>query len=116
METQRWINQRHPQTLLIATYLLYFDAFFGVIDVVTGRGVHPIAIALAVGAAASGYGIANDKNWGYFLGVGVSVISLLFLVLAFGLLGNPLGLMFAVAQLALLLHPMSRNYQKTWFE
>ena len=75
-----------------------------------------IAIALAVGAAAAGYGIANDKNWGYFLGVGVSVISLLFLVLAFGLLGNPLGLMFAVAQLALLLHPMSRNYQKTWFE
>ena len=115
METQRWINQRHPQTLLFATYLLYFDAFFGLLNLVLGGGLNPIGLGLAVGSAAAGYGIANDKNWGYFLGVGVSVVSLLFLVLAYGLMGNPISLMFGIAQLALLLHPMSRNYQKTWF-
>jgi hypothetical protein len=115
VETQRWINQRHPQTLLFATYLLYFDAFFGLLNVVLGGGLDPIGLGLAVGSAAAGYGIANDRNWGYFLGVGVSVVSLLFLVLAFGLMGNPISLMFGIAQLALLLHPMSRNYQKTWF-
>ena len=115
METQRWINQRHPQTLLFATYLLYFDAVFGVLNLVLGGGLNVIGLALAGGAAAAGYGIANDRNWGYWLGVGVSVIDLVFLVLVFGLLGNPISLMFGVAQLALLLHPMSRNYQKVWF-
>ena len=115
METQRWINQRHPQTLLFATYLLYFDAFFGVLNLALGGGVNVIGLALAAGSAGAGYGIANDKNWGYFLGVGVSVVSLAFLLLNYGLLGNPISLMFGVAQLALLLHPMSRDYQKVWF-
>ena len=113
METQRWINQRHPQTLLFATYLLYFDAFFGVLALF-GR-IDPIRVIIAIGSAAAGYGIANDRKWGYLLGVGVSGASLAYLILAFGLMGNPLGLMFGIAQLALLLHPMSRDYQKVWF-
>ena len=108
METQRWINQSHPQTLLMGTYLLYIDAFFGVLNVLLG-GFSPIAVVLAGGAGAAGYGIANDRNWGYYLGIGVSALGVLFN------LGNILGLMFAVAQIALLLHPMSRNYQKVWF-
>jgi hypothetical protein len=114
VETQRWINQRHPQTLLFATYLLYFDAFFGLLALL--GSVDPIRVALAVGSAAAGYGIANDRKWGYWLGIGVSVLSLLYLIAAFGLMGNPLGLMFGIAQVALLVHPMSRDYQKVWFK
>jgi len=108
VETQRWINQSHPQTLLIGTYLLYFEAGFGVLNILLG-GFSVFAVLLAGGAGAAGYGIANDKNWAYYLGIGVSALGVLFN------LGNILGLMFAVAQLALLLHPMSRNYQKVWF-
>lgn len=118
METQRWINQRHPQTLLFATYLLYFDAFFGIISILGGAG--PIAIGIAVGSGAAGYGIANDRKWGYWLGIAVSALALLPYALALVqgvniLSGSPINLMFAIAQFALLVHPMSRNYQKTWF-
>ena len=109
METQRWINQSHPQTLLMATYLLYIDAFFGAVSVLLG-GFSVVLVLLAAGAGAAGYGVANDRNWAYYLGIGVSVLGVLFN------LGNILGLMFAVAQLALLLHPMSRSYQQVWFK
>lgn len=108
METQRWINQSHPQTLLMGTYLLYIEAFFGVVSVLLG-GFFLFGVVLAAGAAASGYGIANDRNWGYYLGIAVSALGVLFN------LGNMLGLIFAIAQIALLLHPMSRSYQKLWF-
>ena len=108
METQRWINQSHPQTLVMGVYLLYFDAAFGLLAAVTsGSAVRGV---LAIAAAAAGHGIANEKNWAYWLGIGVSALGVLFN------LGNILGLMFAIAQLALLLHPMSRNYQKVWFK
>ncbi|HUP84340.1 MAG TPA: hypothetical protein VM143_01615 [Acidimicrobiales bacterium] len=118
METQRWINQRHPQTLLIATYLLYFDAFFGLLGVLGGGG--PIAIAIVAASGAAAYGIANDRKWGYWLGVAVSALALLPYALALFsginiLAGSPVNLLFAVAQFALLIHPMSRNYQRTWF-
>lgn len=108
METQRWINQSHPQTLLMGTFLLYIEAFFGVVSVLLG-GFLLFGAVLAAGAAAAGYGIANDRNWGYYLGIAVSALGVLFN------LGNMLGLIFAIAQIALLLHPMSRNYQKVWF-
>ena len=108
METQRWINQSHPQTLLMGTYLLYIEAFFGVVSILLG-GFFLFGLVLAAGAAAAGYGIANDRNWGYYLGIGVSALGVLFN------LGNMLGLIFAIAQIALLLHPMSRSYQKVWF-
>jgi hypothetical protein len=107
VETQRWINQSHPQTLLMGTYLLYFDAFFTALSAF--RFGSMFLFLLAAGAGVAGWGIANDKRWAYWLGIGVSVFGVLFN------LGNILGLLFAVAQLALLLHPMSREYQKVWF-
>ncbi len=114
METKRWINQAHPQTLLFGCFLLYFDAAIGLINVVLGGGASLLGLVLVLGAGAGAFGIANDQKWGYFLGVGVSVLSLLVL-LVFGGLSNLFGLMFAVAQVALLVHPMSREYQKIWF-
>jgi uncharacterized membrane protein (DUF2068 family) len=119
VETQRWINQRHPQTLLFATYLLYFDAvFIGILAGLLGRNV--VALAIGAASAAAGYGIANDRKWGYWLGVVVSALALVPYALALLsgvniLSGTPINLMFAIAQFALLVHPMSRNYQKIWF-
>ncbi len=118
--TGRWLNQAQPQTLVIATWLLYFDAAFGALGLLAAPSV--IGLAVVAASAAGGYGIANDRKWGYWLAVGVSAFALLPYALALVAGANILaggmgmiGLMFAIAQMALLLHPMSRNYQRTWF-
>jgi hypothetical protein len=108
VETQRWINQSHPQTLVIGTFLLYLDGAFGLLDLLLG-GFAPLLLIVAGGAIAAGYGIANDRNWGYYLGIAVSALGVLLS------LGDLIRLMFAIAQIALLVHPMSRSYQKVWF-
>lgn len=117
LETRRWLNQSQPQTLQIAVFLLYLDAVFGLLF---GGFRSIIALALIAGSAAAGYGIANDKKWGYRLGVTVSAVPMLFYVLYFlagfnVLRADPVGVIFNVAQLALLLHPQSREYQRIWF-
>lgn len=126
MQTRRWTNPSQPQTLQIAVILFYISAVFSVIFLqflLTFYGL-PIGMLLTVGYAASGYGIANDRKWGYNLGVGVAGLQLfvevvLPLLFDFGIIFNPtflIGAVFPVALFALLLHPMSRNYQRIWFE
>jgi hypothetical protein len=114
MAFTRWSNPSLPQTLQIGMFLLYFDAVFGVLY---GRVFAvPLGTALVVGAAAAGLGIANEKRWGWVLGVVVSSISVIFSLLAFSSsLFAAIGLLFAVAQLGLLVHPHSRDHQKIWF-
>lgn len=114
---RRWTNHSHPQTLQIAVFLLYFDA---VLIALSGGLVSVFGLALVAGNVGAGYGIANDKRWGYVLGVVMSLLGLSVYIQALsagaGLLDvGPIGLMFAVAQLALLLHPQSREYQRIWF-
>jgi hypothetical protein len=111
---RRWINQTHPQTLLFGTYLLYFDAFWAVVNAVLYGAVGPVQLLLGGGAAGAAYGIANDKKIAWYAGIAVSGLGLAFRLLFLGL-GDAIGLLFAVAQVALLVHPMSRNYVKTWF-
>lgn len=82
-----------------------------------------IGIAYLVGCAAAGLGIANEMRWGWTLGVVVSVVGVApypLLLLGFGPSvatqgGFLLGLLIAGAQLALLLHPQSREHQRIWF-
>jgi hypothetical protein len=116
METRRWTNPSQPQTLQIAVFLLYIRAAFGVLF---GTFLNPIGVLLIAGMAAGGFGIANEKKWGYTLGLAMSLAPAVLRVLVGGpgaLLGrDPIGLMFEVALIALLLHPMSRDYQRTWF-
>ena len=121
METRRWVNQSQPQTLYIAVFLLYIDAAFAVL---LGQVSSIFGLALVAGAVAAGFGIANERKWGYWLGIGIAVFGLypyLLVVLAgqLGLLFNGrvlLGLAFAVAKFALLAHPQSRDYYKLWFK
>jgi uncharacterized membrane protein (DUF2068 family) len=117
METRRWTNPSQPQTLYIATFLLYFEAVLSVL------GFNPFAFLLAVGQAGAAFGIANEKRWGYYLGVLVAGLAILPLALAIVFNGPGvlfslnliLYFLFPVALFALLLHPMSREYQKIWF-
>ena len=122
METRRWTNPSQPQTLQIAVFLLYFDAVFAVIY---GAVFSPLGLLLTVGFVAGGFGIANERRWGYAVAVAVAALGVLpylyllvrdtseFFDVAFSL--GAVNLMFAVALLALLLHPQSREYQRIWF-
>ena len=119
-EPRRWTNQSQPQTLQIAVFLLYADAAFALFYMLL-FGVSPLyALPVAAGSAAAGYGIANEKRWGYVLGVVMAFFPFAFRVLLFGADGllrtGLLNLMFEIALVALLLHSQSREYQRIWFK
>lgn len=117
MPANRWLDRTQPQTLMTATILLYMNAALGLINgqisAVIFGGV-PIGIVLVAGQVAAGWGIANEKKWGYWLGVALAGVQLAYVVLYFSFAAI-LNLAFFAALLALLLHPQSRSYRRTWF-
>jgi hypothetical protein len=76
-----------------------------------------LAIGALVAAVASGLGISNERKWGYVLGIVVAVLETLLWVFAIvdGARQGIISLLFSIALVALLLHPMSRDYQRIWF-
>jgi hypothetical protein len=111
---KKFLNQFQPQTLVIATLLLYIDAFFNLIS------FNALLVLIAILGAAGGYGIANEKRWGYIAGTTFAVIQV---VLLFGFYGGQaldfpliLTLLFDGALVALLVHPQSREYERIWFK
>jgi hypothetical protein len=111
---RKFVNQFQPQTLVIATVLLYINAVFDFIS------FWPFLMLAAVLLAAGGYGIANEKRWGYSLAVAVAVLRVTLLIIFAGtdVLEFPLilTLLFDGALVALLVHPESREYQRIWFK
>lgn len=109
--SNRWVDRTQPQTLMMATILMYINAALGVI---AGAVLNPIGAALVAGQVAAGWGIANEKKWGYWLAVGMVSLALAqtVLILSFA---SVINLIFYGALLALLLHPQSRSYRKIWF-
>ena len=118
METRRWLDQSQPQTLVNGVLLTYIHAAFETLTVfgLLGTSLFPIFAAFVAGLVASGYGIANEKKWGWYLGIVLGGIELLFsMSLGFGGLAL-IGIMFIIARLVLLLHPQSRDYVRIWFK
>ena len=119
MERRRWLNPAQPQTLQIAVFLLYINAAFALIQMVLAQQFPVIFLVTSLGQALAGFGIANERKWGYGLGIAMAFVPF---ALRFWLLGNPfeqwdvISLMFQVALIALLLHPQSRDYQRIWFK
>ena len=123
MHRRRWLNQSQPQTLVIACFLLYFNAAFALLVELASSfsALGGLDLLFCVAGAAGAYGIANERRWGYYLAVGVA-----FLPFVMGALlnsnHNPFGgqsvltLVFEIALIALLLHTQSREYQKVWFK
>lgn len=116
-----WVNRHQPQTLYIAQLLMYFQGGLGVLFMVIGaRGLTVYSLVIAAGKLAAAYGIANEMRWAYKLGVVIAALPILvLLLLAFTddlawLWAEPLGLLFDIALLALLLHSHSRSYQGYW--
>ena len=119
MNNWKWVNHFQPQTLVIATFLCYIDAVFGVLFGVIATSVFAqLAIIALLGAG--GLGIANEKRWGYATAVSGAVLQLVMLIAVFGaaVLTSTaiISLLFDGALVALLLHPMSREYQRIWFK
>lgn len=117
MNEHRWFNPNQPQTLQIATIILYIDA---VLLIIYGAYRSPIYLAVVAAMALGGYGIANEKKWGYALAVLGAVFNfavpfLYGVSLGDYLRADPIGFIFSLALVALLLHPMSRDYQRIWF-
>jgi hypothetical protein len=140
METRRWINQSQPQTLYIAVFLLYlnsaFTLLFGLDDAPYGLAyfnlfdnldltrtlVDLTRVVVVAGGVAAGYGIANERKWGYKLGVVLAALPLV--VLLYVCIVEQVSpfrfeiitLMFNIAEFALLIHPQSREYERIWFK
>ena len=119
MNDIKWVNQFQPQTLVIATILLYIDAFFWLINLTRGFPAEVAAVAM-LSMAIGGWGIANEKKWGYAVALGGAVLQVVMLFVWYGssVFTSTLliSLLFDGALVALLVHPMSREYQRIWFK
>jgi hypothetical protein len=95
--------------------LCYLTAVFGLIALVVGR--YPLAEIVPLGLGAAGFGVANEKRWGYRLGVVLASLVVLINVWLLYLAGFAflLNLLFAVVLLGLFLHSQSRQYERIWF-
>lgn len=119
MQSRRWVNRAQPQTLYIAVMLLYLGAAFLMFDMLRFGTFPLIFLGVVAGQVVAGYGVANEKKWGYWLAIGMAILPF---ALRFYYLGNPLeaanvvNLMIEIALVALLLHPQSREYQRIWFK
>jgi hypothetical protein len=116
METRRWTNPTQPQTLQIAVFLLYINAVFALLF---GGLASLLGLLLVAGGAAGGFGIANEKKWGYILAVATAVLQVAVVLGSGASLGSVsvlIELGFDVALVVLLAHPMSRSYQRIWFK
>jgi hypothetical protein len=112
----KWVNQFQPQTLYMATILCYVDAVFGLIF----SGGLLLNLFIAGCLATGAFGIANEKKWGYAVAVGGAVLQVVLLIAVFGMSVFTstviISFLFDAALVALLLHPMSREYQRIWFK
>lgn len=117
MDEYRFVNQSLPQTLQIAVLLLYFQAVFALIFLPYGL----LSLLVAVALGVSGFGIANEKRWGYVLGIVVVALAIIVSIPSglgsgSGFLRFLLYIIWDVALFALLVHRQSREYQRVWFK
>ena len=119
MNQYKFLNQFQPQTLVIGTMFCYIDAVFGFLFGVVSTSFL-FAIITIGGLAIGGFGIANEKKWGYYVAVGAAILQVALLIVVAGgdVLAFPLilNLFFDGALVALLLHPQSREYTRIWFK
>ena len=143
IDWRKWFDRMQPQTLQIASMLLYLNGFFALISVIDktdylgylrARYWFGALLALAVVGfhAFGGLLMANDRKLGYKFGVAAAFSPFVLRYWAFSDLSNMLGgeislyrkvsggsttsLIFENALCALMLHPQSRSHQSIWYK
>jgi len=113
-EPRRWFDPSQPQTLQGAVMLCYITGALSLLWVLFGA--YPLVTSIGLGVA--GYGVANERRWGYWLGIVLAGLTVLVLLLALlsGVTAILLNLVFMVVLVFLFLHPHSREYQRIWFK
>ncbi|CAB4598539.1 unannotated protein [freshwater metagenome] len=141
LDSRKWFDRMQPQTLSIATWLLYFDGVFAVIgflersgEVGIMRGLGGLYLLMAfvfmVAYIVGPFLMANGKRLGWYVAVAASfgpfVLRLLINLKFNSAMGadwslryiltsnDTIGFMFEAALCALLLHTMSRKYIAVW--
>ena len=120
MSRFRWTNPSLPQTLQIAVLFLYISAFFdilnGLINVTSIAGLVYLLSGLIAFAAAQG--TVRERKNGYRLALFYAAwyVALRIFSASGGFSAwHLIGVLLAIALVALLLHPMSRGYYRMWF-
>jgi hypothetical protein len=113
-ELSRWTDPSQPQTLQAAVLFSYLNAGLAILTLIlSGPGPSLLIVLGGLGAKA----MANDRRWGYYLAIAIAILFLLLQLIfiypvRFSILFN---ILFAGVLVALLLHPQSRTYARTWF-
>ena len=136
LNRKKWFDRMQPQTLQIATWLLYIDGFFALVEIVDGGGVlhyfrgrYPfgfvIGLVVVGGYVAGAYLMANERRLGWRIAVATASSPFILTFIAYTQLDAPLryrlfgasllSFAFDVAVLALLLHPQSKEHQRIWY-
>lgn len=136
VDFKKWFDRMQPQTLQIATWLLYFDGFFALVDLLDGGGElyyvrlqYPggLLLGLLIVALYAGGGLlmANERRIGYRLSVAAAISPFILNFVVYSDIGASLryrlfgvgiiSFVFNVALLALLLHNQSKEHQRIWF-
>jgi hypothetical protein len=115
MTETRWFPQHQPQTLQIAVALLYWNAALGLIIGILQGGTGRFFLLLLVAEVAGALGVANERKWGYAVALAAALLPFVLLIATNVAAGGLINIIFEIALVALLLHPMSRNYYKIWF-
>lgn len=112
----RWFPSSQPQTLQIAVVLLYWNAVLGLITGLAVGGLGHLALILIVAEVAGAWGISNEKKWGYYLAILAAAVPLILLIVVSNILAaGIISLLFQIALVVLLVHPMSRHYARIWY-
>ena len=138
LNLRKWFDRLQPQTMQIATWLLYLNGFFALISFMDQRDwigyarVDKGALGSLVGIIVlasfigGGFLMANDRKIGYKLALVAAFspfvlrIWILWSYSGFTALDkitgkDTIGFIFEAALCALLLHPQSREHQRVWY-
>ena len=133
---RKWFDRMQPQTLQIATWLLYINGFFAFVELIDGGGVLHyfrnqysfgilFGLMVVAGHFLGAYLMANERKIGWRISLAAAASPFLLTFVAYTQLNAPwryrlfgaslISFAFDVAVFALLLHPQSKEHQRIWY-
>jgi len=125
---KKWFDRMQPQTLQIATWLLYMNGFFALANFMDSQmeigyirrvySLGPVYGLVVIAAhVLGGLLMANDLKIGYKIALVAAFSPFVSNLIVYrSLIAHSfLNAAFDIALIALLLHTQSRAHQKVWF-